>query len=144
MQRSPISFGTVGVTASQWNKYGCNAIGQCFGQQIGSRFLPYLAYLEIFASLKGSIFDVLGLVGKDNPGQRLHTYKCTVVHLLAEGICRNAIGRIYIKTVWMKSVLACIHADGGIGNVQQLPGFLNSSRRCLKSTAFSCPAGSVG
>lgn len=105
------------------DKYGCNAIGQCFGQQIGSRFLPYLAYLEIFTSLKGSIFDVLGLVGKDNPGQCLLAYKCTVVHLLAEGICRNAIGRIYIKTVWISPVLACIHADGGIGNVQQLQVF---------------------
>ena len=48
------------------------------------RFLPYLAYLEIFASLKGSIFDVLGLVGKDNPGQCLLADEGTVVHLLAE------------------------------------------------------------
>ena len=91
--------------------------------RLGAVFFRIWHILRFFASLKGSIFDVLGLVGKDNPGQRLLTYKCTVVHLLAEGICRNAIGRIYIKTVWISPVLACIHADGGIGNVQQLLGF---------------------
>ena len=87
---------------------------------------PLLAMLRAkpaTPTVKGAVIRTLSLIHIYNPGQRLLTYKCTVVHLLAEGICRNAIGRIYLNTVWLSPVLACIHADGGIGNVQQLQVF---------------------
>ena len=50
---------------------------EAYGKNLILLDLSLIHIFEIFASLKGSIFDVLGLVGKDNPGQRLLTYTCT-------------------------------------------------------------------
>ena len=40
-------------------------VRQGFGQQVGGSFLAYAANLQVGASLECTVFDVLGLVGKD-------------------------------------------------------------------------------
>ena len=108
------------VAAAQRDEYGCHAVGQGFGQQVRGSFFAYTANLQIGTSLECTVFDVLGLIGQDDLRQRCLSDKSTVAKLLAKGVGRNAIGRIDIEAVGMRTVLSGIHADRRIGYIQYL------------------------
>lgn len=90
------------------------------GSKFGGVFLRIRQIFKFGTSLECTVFDVLGLIGQDDLRQRCLSDKSTVAKLLAKGVGRNAIGRIDIEAVGMRTVLSGIHADRRIGYIQYL------------------------
>ena len=117
---SGMSMGRIAVLFTTYEYLLTREDGVAYGVLAKSCLLAYLTDFQVVTSFEGGIFDILYLFGKNHFFQCLLTFGHSVYHI-REGVGGDKIGHIDVElSVRIRSGLAAVHLDFGIGNIEHL------------------------